>query len=306
MIRCNHCGSINKDTAHYCKDCGAPLSGGTDRPGGRYDNSHGYREDRGKNYAYDGGGAPLPPPPAPKNPHNPHNPDPGHGYPDNSYREFDEDESRGKVFNRIIMAVLAVLVIGALATAGFVIVRSLTDRGGKSGMEASKEENDTRGYEKTDSKADKKTKPEEEKTKGSHSEASTSGYDEISIPENKEDNDNDNQGNTKENTDEPDNNDNSDSEDNQQGSDEDPYAGFIFPDSHERYLKESEVSGLSSDDAQMAINEIYARRGWDFKKEKYKKHFSQYSWYHPVSRNENDMNFNEYEKANIKLLSKYR
>lgn len=303
MIRCNHCGSINKDTARYCKDCGAPLNGGTDRPDGRYDNFHGYGKDRGKNYAYDGGGDPLPPPPAPKNPHDP---GPGHGYPDNSFREPDEDEGKGKVFNRIIMAALAVLVIGALAVASFVIVRSLTDRGGKSDKEASKEETDTRGHGKTDTKANKNTKSEEENTKGSSQETSTGDYDEISIHENKEDNNKDNQGNAKEDTDGQDNNENDDSEDNQQESDEDPYAGFIFPDSHERYLSESEASGLSSDDAQMAINEIYARRGWDFKKEKYKKHFSQYSWYHPVSRDEGDMHFNEYEKANIKLLSKYR
>ena len=290
MKRCSRCGSENKDMARFCKDCGAPLPG-NDRPYGKNDHPYDSRGERGKNYAYDGGNNPLPPPPA----GNSYGSGRDHGYPDNSFREMEEDASRGKAFNRIIMVILVVLVIGALAVAGFAITRFLISRGGDSEKGSNKVESNTGSEEETE--------PEEEKTRDKTEEASTRAYDDISIPDDTSDVGNDT-GNDYDGKDDGSNNDNSDQVN--QGTDEDPYAGFIFPDSHERYLSQSEVSGLSKDDAQMAINEIYARKGWDFKKKNLKKHFQQYSWYQPVTRNEADIQFNKYEKANIDLLKKYR
>lgn len=87
------------------------------------------------------------------------------------------------------------------------------------------------------------------------------------------------------------------------------YAGdFIFYDSDSRYLETSEVASLSEDDIQMAINEIYARKGVNFENEPYASYFNSCEWYNPIySQDEFDSSmFNEYEEANVNLLAFYR
>ncbi len=70
-------------------------------------------------------------------------------------------------------------------------------------------------------------------------------------------------------------------------------------------LTESELKGVSKNNLQMAINEIYARNGYKFKSDDILKYFQQFSWYKP---DETDMNkvsgrLNSTEKANVDLLS---
>ncbi|WP_029319228.1 YARHG domain-containing protein [Butyrivibrio sp. AE3004] len=83
---------------------------------------------------------------------------------------------------------------------------------------------------------------------------------------------------------------------------------FIFSDSDKRYLSDDEVKTLNKDEIRIAINEIYARRGRAFKTPELNEYFSSKNWYNPqYSQAEfSEDVFNEYEKANIILLSKYR
>ncbi|WP_035764964.1 YARHG domain-containing protein [Butyrivibrio sp. NC2002] len=83
---------------------------------------------------------------------------------------------------------------------------------------------------------------------------------------------------------------------------------FIFEDSDKRFLTDDEVKNLSKDEIRIAINEIYARRGRAYETPELKEYFSSKSWYNPqYSKSEfSEEVFNEYEKANIKLLVKYR
>lgn len=84
--------------------------------------------------------------------------------------------------------------------------------------------------------------------------------------------------------------------------------GFIFYDSDKRYLTESELDQLTEAEVRIALNEIYARRGYKFTKgADMIQHFNNCSWYHGT---EEDMQkvaaeFNEYEKKNVDLLVNY-
>lgn len=89
----------------------------------------------------------------------------------------------------------------------------------------------------------------------------------------------------------------------------DHYDSGIFPQSSTAYLSESDLYGLSKDEIQRAINEIYARNGYIFQtSETEKRYFESQPWYHGT---ETDMGavksgFNAYETANEKLLTEYR
>lgn len=82
-----------------------------------------------------------------------------------------------------------------------------------------------------------------------------------------------------------------------------------YSDSSSRYLESSEIAGYTKDEIQLMINEIYARHGRTFSSEKYSEYFSSQDWYQPVSDKADEeivKEFNEYERANIELLSKHR
>lgn len=89
----------------------------------------------------------------------------------------------------------------------------------------------------------------------------------------------------------------------------DHYDSGIFPQSSTAYLTESDLYGLSKEEIQRAINEIYARNGYIFQtSETEKRYFESQPWYHGT---ETDMGivkngFNSYEAANEKLLTEYR
>ena len=65
----------------------------------------------------------------------------------------------------------------------------------------------------------------------------------------------------------------------------------------------------SLDDIQNAINEIFARHGRAFQTAEIASYFQAKSWYHPDASKTDDQitaEFNEYEKANEKLLENRR
>ena len=75
-----------------------------------------------------------------------------------------------------------------------------------------------------------------------------------------------------------------------------------------RYLDASEVENYSHDEIQLRINEIYARHGRVFQSKTNVEYFGAQSWYQPVEGKSDEQivsEFNEYEKANVELLSAY-
>lgn len=84
--------------------------------------------------------------------------------------------------------------------------------------------------------------------------------------------------------------------------------GFIFFDSDSRYLTEDELDELTEIEVLIALNEIYARRGYKFTQSpEMINHFNSCSWYNGT---EEDMQkvaatFNDYEKKNVDLLVNY-
>lgn len=81
--------------------------------------------------------------------------------------------------------------------------------------------------------------------------------------------------------------------------------GYI-PESSQRALTESDVSGMSYDDLQMAINEIYARHGRKFNDPNIQAYFNSQSWYQGIIAPEDfsDSVFSATESQNIQYLLK--
>ena len=89
------------------------------------------------------------------------------------------------------------------------------------------------------------------------------------------------------------------------------YDDFILPQSDREELSRADVvysTNGNPDTVQQAINEIYARHGWIFGSEYYDKLFRGFEWYTPMYEPEKFDNswLNEYEKANLSLLTGYR
>lgn len=90
--------------------------------------------------------------------------------------------------------------------------------------------------------------------------------------------------------------------------------GIVFPDSSSRFLSSEEIESLEYDYSnsleviQYAINEIYAREGYEFNSPEWKNYYSQFSWYHSLGFSEKETRdrFNEYENENIINLLKKR
>lgn len=81
--------------------------------------------------------------------------------------------------------------------------------------------------------------------------------------------------------------------------------GFIFPNSDSSYLSNAQVSALSDNDLQLAINEIYARRGRIFKDASLNAYYNSQSWYegkYTAEEFEKNVKFNTYEQKNLQLL----
>lgn len=81
--------------------------------------------------------------------------------------------------------------------------------------------------------------------------------------------------------------------------------GFIFPNSDSSYLSNAQVNALNDNDLQLAINEIYARRGRIFKDASLNAYFNSQSWYegkYTAEEFEKNVKFNTYEQKNLQLL----
>lgn len=84
---------------------------------------------------------------------------------------------------------------------------------------------------------------------------------------------------------------------------------YLIPDVVSRYISEEEIAGFSLNDIQAAINEMFARHGRVFKTAEIASYFQTKSWYQPdASKTDDQINaeFNDYEKANEKMLEKRR
>lgn len=83
---------------------------------------------------------------------------------------------------------------------------------------------------------------------------------------------------------------------------------YILPESNSRYLTSADITGLSSNDIQLAINEIYARRGRMFNSADVRAYFESKSWYNGTISPEafSESVFNDYERKNIDFLSRFR
>lgn len=80
---------------------------------------------------------------------------------------------------------------------------------------------------------------------------------------------------------------------------------YIFTNSSSAYLSKSEVSELSDNNLNLALNEIYARRGRIFKDSSLASYFNSKSWYTPKYTSEEfsaNVTFNNYEQANLQLM----
>ena len=83
--------------------------------------------------------------------------------------------------------------------------------------------------------------------------------------------------------------------------------GFVFPDSSERLLQESELAGLDAATLGFARNEIFARHGNEFRKDVYRNHYSQYDWYNalPKVSDVGMEDLSEVERANVQLIQSF-
>lgn len=81
---------------------------------------------------------------------------------------------------------------------------------------------------------------------------------------------------------------------------------YILPESSECALTDADVQGMSYDDLQMAINEIYARHGRIFGTESIQQYFEGKSWYQGTTDADHfsDSVFSSVENQNIQFLLK--
>lgn len=80
---------------------------------------------------------------------------------------------------------------------------------------------------------------------------------------------------------------------------------YIMSNSSNEYLREEDLVKYTKGELGIIRNEIYAKHGYIFKNGIYKDYFGEKSWYNPSNEIIDIENyFNDYEKANIKLLKK--
>lgn len=80
---------------------------------------------------------------------------------------------------------------------------------------------------------------------------------------------------------------------------------YIFSNSSSSYLSKADISALSNNNLNIALNEIYARRGRIFKDPALSSYFNSQAWYTPkYTQAEFDKNvtFNDYEQKNLQLM----
>ena len=81
---------------------------------------------------------------------------------------------------------------------------------------------------------------------------------------------------------------------------------YVFPNSGDKKLLDSDLSSLSKDKLALVRNEIFARHGHVFQEEPYKSYFNEKSWYKPNSNSKGkDEELNNVERYNVQLILKY-
>jgi hypothetical protein len=87
-------------------------------------------------------------------------------------------------------------------------------------------------------------------------------------------------------------------------------AGERYPQTRTGPITEEDAVAMSYAELRYAINEVYARHGADFPTQRaIAKRFRQFEWYHPkegVPMSEIENEFSETERANVKVLARYR
>lgn len=84
---------------------------------------------------------------------------------------------------------------------------------------------------------------------------------------------------------------------------------YVLPASGARELTEKDIAGMDKETIQLAINEIYAKNGYDFASNpSIQEYFLQKSWYHPSvsTMAEAQANFSEVERYNVNFLAQHR
>lgn len=81
-----------------------------------------------------------------------------------------------------------------------------------------------------------------------------------------------------------------------------PETDFILPDSDRRLLTDEDLQDLSKDQLRIARNEIYARRGWDFKTRAMETYFEQFDWYVPSL---GKIQLSHVEQQNVDFIVKF-
>jgi len=86
--------------------------------------------------------------------------------------------------------------------------------------------------------------------------------------------------------------------------------GERYPQTRTRLITEQETAAMSYAQLRYAINEIYARHGFDFSSQPaIANRFRPFEWYQPkegVLMTEIENEFSETERANVKVLARYR
>lgn len=81
---------------------------------------------------------------------------------------------------------------------------------------------------------------------------------------------------------------------------------YVFPNSGDKKLLDSDLSSLSKEKLALVRNEIFARHGHVFQEEPYKSYFNGKSWYKPNSNLKGkDEELNNIERYNVQLILKY-
>jgi uncharacterized caspase-like protein len=81
-----------------------------------------------------------------------------------------------------------------------------------------------------------------------------------------------------------------------------PESDFLLPDSDRRLLIAEDLAPLTKEQLRIARNEIYARRGWDFKTRAMESYFEQFDWYVPSL---GKVELSHIEQQNVDFIAKY-
>lgn len=81
-----------------------------------------------------------------------------------------------------------------------------------------------------------------------------------------------------------------------------PDSDFLLPDSDRRLLTEDDLKPLDKEQLRIARNEIYARRGWDFKTKAMETYFEQFDWY---TQSLGKIELSHIEQQNVDFIVKF-